>query len=81
MFKILLKFPRFYSSLKLFGRVFSFDIGWFWADSGSDWSFGPEFTVQKVAEEASVWTAYYCNLGFLAFRHEFLISVGTSDID
>ncbi len=81
MFKVLFKFPRLYLTLKFFGRVFSFDIGWFWADSGSDWSFGPEFTVQKIAGESTPYTTYYCSLGFLAFQHEFLISVGMSDID
>jgi hypothetical protein len=81
MFRVLFKFPRIYFTLKLFGRTFSLDIGWFWSDIMSDWAFGPRFTAEKITCGDGDWTSYYCALGFFAFEHEFLISVGMSDVD
>ena len=81
MFKVLFKFPRLYLTLKLFGRTFSLDVGWFASGTSSVWKFGPEFMVEKMVGEASPWTAYYCGLTVSAFAHEFLILAGVSDID
>ncbi len=80
MFKVLFKFPRIYFTLKVW-RVFSLDVGWFASGTTSAWKFGPEFTVEKLAGEATPWTAYYCGLTIHAFEHEFLILAGMSNID
>ncbi len=80
MFEVLFSFPRFYFSLRLFGREFSLDLGWFCADiGGRQWRFGLSLTVLKV--ELTTETAYYCTLEFFAFTRHLLVSLGTCRYD